>query len=184
MLQALLQPIESAGTSPPKAAAGVGMPHDKCRVLITHTRKRTVGRATTHYNTPLYCHGWNNHIGNLQLTILLAVSDGANNHSVLLARVIVESEDVSSWRFFLSNLCAAIPEVDHPATTFMSDRDKGLCAARKQDYTRCPGNLCRSFPQRSKELGSPSRIIFNSPILYVITVGKIEIWNQWFDVQF
>ena len=21
-------------------------------------------------------------------------------------------------------------------------------------------------------------------LLYVITVGKIEIWNQWFDVQF
>ena len=21
-------------------------------------------------------------------------------------------------------------------------------------------------------------------LLYVITVGKVEIWNQWFDVQF
>ena len=21
-------------------------------------------------------------------------------------------------------------------------------------------------------------------LLYVITIGKIEIWNQWFDVQF
>ena len=45
------------------------------------------------------------------LTILLAASVDANNHSVLLAWAVVESENESSWRFFLSNLCTAIPQV-------------------------------------------------------------------------
>ena len=45
------------------------------------------------------------------LTILLAASVDANNHSVLLAWAVVESENESPWRFFLSNLCTAIPQM-------------------------------------------------------------------------
>ena len=50
----------------------------------------------------------------LNLTVLLAASVDVNNHSVLLAWTIVESENESSWQFLLSNLCATIPEANHP----------------------------------------------------------------------
>ena len=42
------------------------------------------------------------------LTILLAVSVNADNHSVLLAWAVVEGESEHSWRYFLSNLLLSI----------------------------------------------------------------------------
>ena len=110
------------------------------------------------------------------LTILLAVSVDTNNHSVLLAWAIVESENESSWRFFLSNLCAAIPEVDRPATTIMSDRDKGLCAADNEiahaSRAICVEHLSRNI---QKNFGVPSRTIFNSSIRFTLTETRLQV---------
>jgi hypothetical protein len=65
-------------------------------------------------------------------TLLLAVGIDAENHIVPLAWALVESETESSWRWFLRNLCEAIPEFDQPTTTLISDRDKGLQSADNQ----------------------------------------------------
>jgi len=42
---------------------------------------------------------------------------------------VVESENASSWEYFLLNLQLAIPEISTQATTLISYRDKGLIAA-------------------------------------------------------
>ena len=108
------------------------------------------------------------------LTILLTMSVDANNHSVLLAWAIVESENEGSWRFFLSNLCAAIPEVDRPAT-IMSDRDKGLHAADNEiAHARA---ICVEHPSRNiqKNFGVPSRTIFNSSIRFTLTEIRLQV---------
>ena len=98
------------------------------------------------------------------LTILLAASIDVNNHSVLLAWAIVESENESSWRFFLSNLRAAIPEVDCPTTTIMSDRDKGLSYVQRT--TRLPTLPMQSvwniFPAMSKRTLESLRAQFST----------------------
>ena len=100
------------------------------------------------------------------LTILFAVSVDASNHPALLAWAIVEGGNQSSWRFFLSNLYAAIPEVNHPATTGHHERSRyrPMCS-RQRDYPSCPCNRCRtSFPQRSKELWSS--FTYNFQLIY------------------
>ena len=60
-------------------------------------------------------------------TLLLAVGIDANGNILLLAWRIVESENESSWRYFLEHLRKAIPESE--SMTLISDRDKGLMAA-------------------------------------------------------
>ena len=62
-------------------------------------------------------------------TLLLAVTIDANGHTLLLAWAIVESENTSSWEYFLNNLQLAIPIITTEAITLISDRDKGLIAA-------------------------------------------------------
>ena len=62
-------------------------------------------------------------------TLLLAVSIDANNEIVLLAWAVVESENDSSWTYFLHHLKAAIPTIDTVNCTIISDRDKGLSTA-------------------------------------------------------
>jgi len=62
-------------------------------------------------------------------TLLLAVGIDADNHAVLLAWGLVESETEDSWRFFLTNLRSAMPIVNSSHVTLMSDWDKGLAAA-------------------------------------------------------
>ena len=62
-------------------------------------------------------------------TLLLAVGIDADNHAVLLAWALVESETEDSWRFFLTNLKSTIPTINSSHVTLMSDRDKGLAAA-------------------------------------------------------
>ena len=63
------------------------------------------------------------------LTVLLKVSVDADNHAVMIAWALAEGESESSLRLFLSHLHAAIPNINSPLTTIMSDRHKGLCAA-------------------------------------------------------
>jgi transposase-like protein len=65
----------------------------------------------------------------VQQCILIAVTVDADNHAVRLAWGIVESESEASWRMFLSNIKTAMPEINEPEVTIMSDRDKGLKAA-------------------------------------------------------
>jgi len=65
-------------------------------------------------------------------TLLLAVGINADNHAVLLAWGLVESETEDSWRFFLINLKFAMPVVDSSHVTLMSDWDKELAAARTE----------------------------------------------------
>lgn len=60
-------------------------------------------------------------------TLLLAVGIDGDGRILLLAWAVVESENTSSWTWFLENLKTAIPEV--LSTTLISDRDKGLMAA-------------------------------------------------------
>jgi hypothetical protein len=67
--------------------------------------------------------------GTFSHVLLLAVCLDAENHIILLAWAIVESENESSWRYFLSHLKQSIPEINQPTTTVISDRDKGLTAA-------------------------------------------------------
>ena len=62
-------------------------------------------------------------------TLLLAVGIDADNHAVLLAWGLVESETEDSWRFSRTNLRSAMPIVNLSHVTLMSDRDKGLAAA-------------------------------------------------------
>jgi transposase-like protein len=65
----------------------------------------------------------------VQQCILIAVTIDADNHAIRLAWGIVESESEESWRMFLSNIKTAIPEINEPDITIMSDRGKGLKAA-------------------------------------------------------
>jgi hypothetical protein len=49
---------------------------------------------------------------------------GANNYSFLLAWAVMGSENGGSWRFFMSNLCTAIPQAspcndDHERLSFL-----------------------------------------------------------------
>jgi hypothetical protein len=65
-------------------------------------------------------------------TLLLAVALDAENQIIILAWAVVESENESSWRWFLSQLTEAIGDLDVETTTLISDRDKGLQAADNQ----------------------------------------------------
>ncbi len=51
---------------------------------------------------------------------------------MILAWVIVESENEDSWRYFFRHLVLAIPEVAKEETMFISDQDKGLVAADEE----------------------------------------------------
>jgi len=81
-------------------------------------------------------------------TLLLAVTIDSNGHTLLLAWAVVESENASSWEYFLLNLQLAIPEIITEATTLMSDRDKGLIAA---SYVLAPTVICAFCCQHLKD---------------------------------
>lgn len=63
------------------------------------------------------------------LTALLAVLVDRDNHRVLIARAIVESQNEGSWSYFLASLKISIPGINHESATIMSDRDKCLITA-------------------------------------------------------
>jgi transposase-like protein len=64
-------------------------------------------------------------------TLLLAVGVDANSQITLLAWGVVESENRSSWEWFLCHLRRAIPEVYSEGMILISDRDKGLLEAEE-----------------------------------------------------
>jgi transposase-like protein len=67
--------------------------------------------------------------GRFKLTLLLAVGIDADGHNVILAWAVVESENTSSWEYFLRHLRRCIPEITSERCVFISDRDKGLVEA-------------------------------------------------------
>src|SRR5450432_696946 len=60
------------------------------------------------------------------LILLLAVGIDANGEIYPLAWAVVESENSSSWGWFLQHLRWAIPALTEEPVTLISDRDKGL----------------------------------------------------------
>ena len=76
-------------------------------------------------------------------------------------------------RFFLSNLHTAIPQVNHPSTTIISDRDKGLRPADDAiplaTRATCLGHLSRNLQE--SRLGEQK--ILNSAIRFALTEEKL-----------
>lgn len=62
------------------------------------------------------------------VALAACVQDGVGE-IVPLAVAIVSHEDESNWRFFLTQLVNAIPDIQQRGQVIMSDRDKGLSAA-------------------------------------------------------
>jgi hypothetical protein len=60
------------------------------------------------------------------LTLLLAVGIDANGELYPLAWAVVESENSSSWEWFLERLQWSLPAFSEEPATIISDRDKGL----------------------------------------------------------
>ena len=71
--------------------------------------------------------------GKFVLTLLLAVGIDSNGQTTILAWAIVESENVESWKYFLSHLNLAMPDVFGEPLIIISDRDKGLDAVKLPD---------------------------------------------------
>ena len=110
------------------------------------------------------------------LTVLLKVSVDADNHAIMIAWALVEGESESSLRLFLSHLHAAIPNINSPLTTIMSDQDKGLRAADDEiplaNRPFCVEHISRNV---QKNYGAPSRITFNSHIRFSLTEERVQM---------
>ena len=65
------------------------------------------------------------------LTLLLTVGIDANGELVLLAWAVVESENASSWEWFLQHLRWSLPALAQEPATMISNRDKGLTKAQR-----------------------------------------------------
>jgi len=109
------------------------------------------------------------------LTILMAASVDADNHAVLLAWAIVEGESEDSWRYFLGHLVTTIPQINHPSTTIISDRDKGIDAADDR-VPRAHRAYCLEHISRNLQtnFGLPSRTTFNAEIRFALTETKLR----------
>jgi hypothetical protein len=93
----------------------------------------------------------------------------------LLAWAVVEGENEHACRFFLSNLQTAIPQVNHAATTIISDRDNGLRAADDEiplaSRGICAEHLSRNVQQN---FGLQAKTIFDARIRYALTEERLE----------
>ena len=74
---------------------------------------------------------------------------------------------------FLSNLCTAVPQVNRPATAITSDRDKSLHATGDEISRAQCGT---SLPQRSKQLRSSSRALFNTSTRLELTETRLQVF--------
>jgi hypothetical protein len=90
------------------------------------------------------------------------------------------------WRYFLANLKIAIPEINQPLTTIMSDRDKGLTAADSEiplaGRAYCTEHISRNV---QTHFGMASREAFNAHIRFAKTktsyhqgLDKVRSINQ------
>lgn len=60
------------------------------------------------------------------MTLLLAVGIDTNGHNTLLVWAVVESENASSWKYFLDHIQIALPQMKDRPLVIISDRNKGL----------------------------------------------------------
>lgn len=65
-------------------------------------------------------------IGKFVMTLLLAEGIDANGHNTLLVWAVVESENASSWKYFLDHIQIALPQMKDKPLVIISDRDTGL----------------------------------------------------------
>ena len=93
----------------------------------------------------------------------------------MIAWAIVEGESESSWRWFLSHLHTAIPNINNPLTMMISDRDKGLLKADNEiplaNRALCVEHIFRNL---QNTYGRPSRLIFNQQIRHTLTEQKVQ----------
>ena len=64
--------------------------------------------------------------------LLLAVGIDANGNTLILAWVVVESENKESWRYFFEHLRESILEILEEMCVLISDRDKGITAVEEE----------------------------------------------------
>jgi len=87
----------------------------------------------------------------------------------------VEGESEDSWHYFLGHLVTTIPQINHPSTTIISDRDKGIDAADDR-VPRAHRVYCLEHISRNLQtnFGLPSRTTFNAEIRFALTETKLR----------
>lgn len=84
-------------------------------------------------------------LGRLVQTLLTAVGIDAAGQNVVLAWGFVESENRSSWEYFLRQLRRAIPDMSSEECTLISQRDNGLLEAEKVLGPRLVPSYCCQY---------------------------------------
>lgn len=84
-------------------------------------------------------------LGRLVQTLLTAVGIDAAGQNVVLAWGFVESENRSSWEYFLRQLRRAIPDISSEECTLISQRDNGLLEAEKVLGPRIVPSYCCQY---------------------------------------
>lgn len=84
-------------------------------------------------------------MGRLVQTLLTAIGIDAAGQNVVLAWGFVESENRSSWEYFLQQLRRAIPDISSEECTLISKRDKGLVEAEKVLGPRIVPSYCCQY---------------------------------------
>lgn len=84
-------------------------------------------------------------LGRLVQTLLTAVGIDAAGQNVVLAWGFVESENRSSWEYFLRQLRRAIPDISSEECTLISHREKGLLEAEKVLGPRIVPSYCCQY---------------------------------------
>lgn len=84
-------------------------------------------------------------LGRLVQTLLAAIGIDAAGQNVVLAWGFVESENRSSWEYFLQQLRRAIPDISSEECTLISQRDKGLVEAEKVLGPRIVPSYCCQY---------------------------------------
>lgn len=84
-------------------------------------------------------------LGLLVQTLLTAVGIDAAGQNVVLAWGFVESENRSSWDYFLRLLRRAIPDISSEECTLISQRDNGLLEAEKVLGPRIVPSYCCQY---------------------------------------
>jgi transposase-like protein len=73
---------------------------------------------------------------------MAAVTKDLNDRMVILAYAIVPTEDLESWRWFLSQLKSAHLTFSHSTYILVSDRDKGIAPAAESVLPQCTQLHC------------------------------------------
>ena len=64
--------------------------------------------------------------------MLLIIGINANSNTLILAWVVVKSENKDSWRYFFEHLRESILEILEEMCVLISDRDKGITAVEEE----------------------------------------------------